>query len=138
MSGRARMPLALALLLLPLIGARRLRRLGKGLSRALCALLLLLSMATMALSGCIAHSKSPNGYKLHVHHHGDQWQCAALHGCGADTELACARSGPAALPEVHGNSEQRMSVTPAASHIFVPVAKFDHLRKLSRIDLSSD
>jgi large repetitive protein len=58
LSGRTRVPLALALLLLPLIGARRLRRHGKGLSRTLCALLLLLGMATMALSGCVSHPKS--------------------------------------------------------------------------------
>jgi hypothetical protein len=61
LSGRARLPLALALLLMPLIGVRRLRRHGKGLSRALCALLLLLGMATMGLSGCIAHHNSTTG-----------------------------------------------------------------------------
>jgi hypothetical protein len=55
---RTRVPLAIALLLLPLIGARRLRRQGRNLSRMLCVLLLLLGMATMALSGCGGQTKS--------------------------------------------------------------------------------
>jgi hypothetical protein len=58
LSSRTRVPLALALLLLPLIGVRRLRRQGRNLSRMLCALFLLLGMATMALSGCGGHAKS--------------------------------------------------------------------------------
>jgi hypothetical protein len=59
LSGRFRVPLALAFLLLPLIGARRLRRHGKNFNRLWCALLLLLGMAAVGLSGCGGHTNSP-------------------------------------------------------------------------------
>jgi hypothetical protein len=58
LSARNRVPLALALLLLPLIGARRIRRQGKNFKRMLCALLLFLGMAAGGLSGCVSHSSS--------------------------------------------------------------------------------
>ena len=69
-TGRTRMPLALAFLLLPLLGVRRLRRQGQKLSRVLCLLLLLLSgAATIVLGGCGGHpksSQSPQTYTLTV------------------------------------------------------------------------
>jgi hypothetical protein len=68
LSGRNRVPLALALLLLPLIGARRIRRQGKNFKRMMCALLLLLGMAAVGLSGCVSHSSSatPTSYTLTI------------------------------------------------------------------------
>jgi sugar lactone lactonase YvrE len=69
-TGRTKMPLALAFLLLPLLGVRRLRRQGQRLSRVLCLLLLLLSgAATIVLGGCGGHpksSQSPATYTLTV------------------------------------------------------------------------
>jgi sugar lactone lactonase YvrE len=69
-TGRTRMPLALAFLLLPLLGVRRLRRQGQRLSRVLCLLLLLLSgAATIVIGGCGGHpksSQSPQTYTLTV------------------------------------------------------------------------
>jgi len=69
-TGRTRMQLALAFLLLPLLGVRRLRRQGQRLSRVLCLLLLLLSgAATIVLGGCGGHpksSQSPETYTLTV------------------------------------------------------------------------
>ena len=69
-TARTRMPLALAFLLLPLLGVRRLRRQGQRLSRVLCLLLLLLSgAATIVLGGCGGHpksSQSPQTYTLTV------------------------------------------------------------------------
>ncbi len=68
LSSHTRVPLALALLLLPLIGARRLRGHGKRISRMLCAMLLLLGMATLALSGCGGHTNStqPVNYTITI------------------------------------------------------------------------
>ena len=69
LSSHTRVPLALALLLLPLIGARRLRGHGQRFSRMLCAMLLLLGMATLALSGCGGHTNStppPENYALTI------------------------------------------------------------------------
>ena len=67
-SGRIRVPIALALLLLPLIGARRLRRQGKRFSRTLTAVLLLLGMTTLALSGCVSHTNftPPSTYTVTI------------------------------------------------------------------------
>ncbi len=51
--GRKLAPLGLALLLLPLVGAKRMRRQGRGLSRMLSLVLLLGAMATAAaVTGC--------------------------------------------------------------------------------------
>ncbi len=66
-TGRTRMPLALAFLLLPLLGVRRLRRQGQRLSRVLCLLLLLLSgAATIVLSGCGGHPASTQQPETHT------------------------------------------------------------------------
>ncbi len=70
MSPRSRVPLALALLLLPLFGVRRLRRQGNKLGRMLCILLLLLgSAATLVFSGCGGKShlmQSPETYSVNI------------------------------------------------------------------------
>ena len=66
-TGRTRMPLALAFLLLPLLGVRRLRRQGQRLSRVLCLLLLLLSgAATIVLGGCGGHPASTQQPETHT------------------------------------------------------------------------
>jgi hypothetical protein len=66
--GRKMAPLALAFLLLPFAGTRRIRRHGRQLSRMICLLLLALGgiMATTALSGCGSNNnfngqKTPQG-----------------------------------------------------------------------------
>ena len=57
--GRNLAPIALGLVLLPLAGARRMRRHGRRLSRVFVLILLLGGMAaTVSLSGC----SSRNGY----------------------------------------------------------------------------
>jgi hypothetical protein len=53
---------------------------------------------------------------------------------GRRTAVAPERSSTCAL---RPSKPRRMSVTPAASHIFVPVRSSDHLRKLSRITRNS-
>ena len=62
-TGRNLAPIALALLLLPLAGTRRMRRNGQRFGRFVCLLLLALAgvVATAALSGCGASSGAAKG-----------------------------------------------------------------------------
>ncbi len=68
--GRKLAPLGLALFLLPLAGARRMRRFGRGMSRLLSLLLLLAGLATAAaVSGCggsVTKTTSPQTYTIGI------------------------------------------------------------------------
>jgi hypothetical protein len=64
-------PVALALLLLPLAGTRRMRRQGQRFGRFMCLLLLALAgvVATTALTGCgasVYHVLTPHSYTITV------------------------------------------------------------------------
>ena len=67
--GRSLAPLGLALILLPLVGARRMRRYGRGMSGLLSLLLLLGGLVTVAaVSGCGGSSSktTPQNYLITV------------------------------------------------------------------------
>ncbi len=84
--GRKMAPLALAFLLLPFAGTRRMRRHGRRLSRMICLLLLALGgvVATTALSGCGSNGGS-SGQKTGQ---GTLYTVTVAGTTGADTHTA--------------------------------------------------